>query len=377
MDHGGSGHGAAWGDYDNDGDLDLFIANNNNEYNVLYRNNGDGTFTDVSAAAGLHNRLGFGTGANWLDYDLDGWLDIFVVHRDDENALYHNNGDGTFTEVGPASGMADAGDSDGSAVGDYDNDGDPDVYVVSGIWGSGTPNLLYRNNTDPGPGGPHWLKVKLVGVVSNHSGIGARVRVYAGGQMQTRQLAGSSGYMSQDALEALFGLGANAGPVSVEVTWPSGMVDTLDDVAVDQALVVVESTANQHDLAVVSVGPSGEMLVGTELDLRASIRNLGSQAAAGLILTCEIEYEGAAVYAEAPTDLPLALPPGQWWLADRVPGLHARPNRHLHPDLLDRSARRPEPGQRRPVRHAGGRRRGARRLDQGQPQRHRRRAQRL
>jgi enediyne biosynthesis protein E4 len=316
---GGSGHGAAWGDYDNDGDLDLLIANNNDEYNTLYRNEGDGTFADVSSAAGVQNRLGVGTGINWLDYDLDGWLDFIVVHRDAENGLYRNNGDGTFSEVGPASGMADPTDSDGSAVADYDNDGDPDVFVVSGIWRSGTPNYLYRNNTDPGPGGPHWLKVKLAGVVSNQAGIGARVRVYAGGQMQTRQIAGSSGYLSQDALEALFGLGSSAGPVSVEVAWPSGVVDTLEGVAVDQALVAVESTANQHDVALVSIAPTGEAVVETELALRASVRNLGSQAAAGLDVTCEIEYEGVIIYSESPVDLPPLLAPGQWALVTEFP----------------------------------------------------------
>jgi len=238
----GSGHGAAWGDYDNDGDFDLFVANNNGEYSVLYRNNGDGTFQDVSAAAGLHDRLGFATGANWLDYNLDGWLDIFVVNRDDNNRLYRNNGDGTFTDVGPAAGVADPRDSDGSTVGDFDNDGDPDIYVVSGIGGTGTPNFLYRNNTNPGAGGPHWLKVKLEGVLSNRSAIGARVQVCGGGLTQTRQLAGSTGYMSQDALEALFGLGTYTDTASVEVTWPSGLVDMLTGVAVDQLITIIEST---------------------------------------------------------------------------------------------------------------------------------------
>jgi hypothetical protein len=307
---GGSGHGAAWGDYDNDGDWDLFVANNDNQYNVLYHNEGGGTFTDVSNTAGLHDRLGFATGANWLDYDLDGWLDVFVVNRDEENALYHNNGDGTFTEVGAMAGVADGRDSDGSTVGDYDNDGDPDIYVVSGIWDTGSPNLLFRNNTDPGPSGPHWLKVKLAGVLSNHSAIGARVRIYAGGTMQTRQLAGSGGYMSQDALEALFGLGSYNGSVTVEVTWPSGVVDTVTGVAVDQTLTISESTPHLHDVGVVNVAPDGEVLLNTTLAVRATLRNLGNQVESGVPISCTIETGGVPVYAKSVTSGDVA--PGAW-----------------------------------------------------------------
>ena len=303
---GGSGHGAAWGDYDNDGDLDLLIANNNDEYNVLYRNEGDGTFSDVSITAGLRNRLGFGTSVNWLDYDLDGWLDFFVVHREDENGLYRNNGDGTFSEVGPASGVANGDDSDGSTVGDYDNDGDSDIYVVSGIWGTGTPNYLYRNNTDPGAVGPHWLKVKLEGTLSNRSAIGARVRVYGGGLMQTRQLAGSTGYMSQDALEALFGLGTYSDTVTVEVAWPSGVVNTRSGVALDQTIVITESAPHLRDMALVNVSPGGEVPWNQAFSVLASLRNLGSQLESGVPVTCQIEYGGATVYDQAQTsgDIP-------------------------------------------------------------------------
>jgi len=311
----GSGHAAAWGDYDNDGDLDLFVANNNREYSVLYRNNGDGTFTDVSAAAGLHDRRGYATGANWLDYNLDGWLDVFVVNRGDRNRLYRNNRDGTFTDYGPATGVIDSRDSDGSAVGDYDNDGDPDIYVVSGIWGRGTPNFLFRNGTISGvealagaqpPKGstpaaafsaPHWLKVRLEGVQSNRSGIGARVRVYGGGKMQTRQLAGSSGYMSQDALEALFGLGSNAGPVTVEVTWPSGTVQTLTDVAVDQAILVTEPPAYLHDFAVTAINqPKGQAAAGSTVTPQAAVRNLGARPETNVPVRLVITAGGNPVY---------------------------------------------------------------------------------
>jgi hypothetical protein len=306
----GSGHSAAWGDYDNDGDLDLFVANNDWQYSVLYRNNGDGTFQDVSEAAGLHDWLGYATGANWLDYNLDGWLDIFLVNRDDDNRLYRNNGDGTFTDYRLAAGVADDRDSDGSTVGDYDNDGDPDIYVVSGIWDSGTPNLLFQNNVDPGAGGPHWLKVKLVGVLSNYSAVGAVVRLYGDGPVQMRQFAGSSGYMSQDALEALFGVGSYAGTVAVEVTWPSGVVDTLTGIALDQTVVITESTPYLHDMAVVNVAPDGERPIHVPFEPVATLRNLGHHTESGVPVVCEIERGGSQVYSQTLTAG--AVPPAAW-----------------------------------------------------------------
>jgi hypothetical protein len=306
----GSGHGVSWGDYDNDGDLDLFVANNNYEYSVLYRNEGNGTFADVSAAAGLHDRGGYATGCNWLDYDLDGRLDLFVVNRGDRNRLYRNRGDGTFVDYGLSTGVIDERDSDGSTVGDYDNDGDPDIYVVSGISGSGTPNMLFQNGLNPGVGGPHWLKVKLVGTLSNASATGARVRVYGGGPLQTRQTAGASGYLSQDAPEALFGLGNYAGTVGVEVAWPSGVVDTRANVAVDQVLTVVESTPYLHNMAVVNVAPDGEWPIEIPFQPVVTLRNLGQRAESGVPVSCRVDQDGSQVYLQTRNTGPVS--PGAW-----------------------------------------------------------------
>lgn len=289
----GSGHGAAWGDYDNDGDFDLFVANNNWEYNVLYRNNGNGTFQNVSGMAGFQGEPGLNTGASWLDYNLDGRLDLFVVNRDAENRLYRNNGNGTFTDYRLASGANDNRDSDSSTVGDYDNDGDPDIYVTSGIWGGGTPNFLFRNDMNTGS---HWLKVKLVGTLSNQSGIGAVVRVYGAGPMQMRQWAGSNGYLSQDALEAIFGLGAFAGNVTVEVIWPSGVVDTIPNVATNQLLVVTESTPYLHDMAMVNMLPDGDLPAGVSFTPLVTVRNLGQFAETNVPINCLITYNSTIVY---------------------------------------------------------------------------------
>jgi hypothetical protein len=131
------GSGAGFADYDNDGDLDLYIVNNpgplnaivtqKSPGNVLYRNNGDGTFTDVTKAAGVGDR-GYGMGCVFGDYDNDGDLDLYVTNYG-PNVLYRNNGDGTFTDVTKAAGVGDARWGTGAVFGDYDNDGDLDLYV--------------------------------------------------------------------------------------------------------------------------------------------------------------------------------------------------------------------------------------------------------
>ncbi len=278
--------GAAWGDFDNDGDLDLYVTNYLDE-SALYRNDG-GTFTDVSAAAGV-NDPGGGIGVTLGDYDNDGYLDIFIVNSG-PNALYLNNGDGTFTQH---PGLTHDGNAHGVASADYDNDGDLDVYVTNRE--DGNPNLLYRNRGNAN----HWLHVRLVGSHSNADGIGARVRVVSGGMSQIREVNGGSGFASQDSLPAEFGLGTQGNTVTLEVTWPSGVVDTLTGIAVDQVVTVTESTPPLHDMAVVNVSPGGEVSVDVPFDVQATLRNVGFQTESRVPLTCEIEYTGAPVYNQA------------------------------------------------------------------------------
>ena len=134
-------HGVAWGDFDNDGDIDLFVTNDGGGPTKLYRNSGNNTFTDISSSAGVEDFDG-GISAAWADYDRDGYLDLYVTKWGKPNRLYHNNGDNTFADVASSTGVADAQGGTGLAWGDFDNDGDSDLYVVN--WGQ--PNRLYRNN---------------------------------------------------------------------------------------------------------------------------------------------------------------------------------------------------------------------------------------
>jgi len=229
---GGWGIGVAWGDYDDDGDLDLYLANDIG-INRLYQNNGDGTFAEVGAASGT-NDAGNGRSVAWGDYDNDGDLDLYLANVG-TSRLYRNDGDGTFTDASVAAGTENGGFAGGIGWGDYDNDGDLDLYVAN----ADMVNRLYRNDSAVPPG-YHWLHVDLVGTVSNQSGIGARVRCVAGGKSQLREIAGDAGYESQNSLAAEFGLGTATIVDTLEIRWPSGVVQTLASQSVDQRITMTE-----------------------------------------------------------------------------------------------------------------------------------------
>jgi hypothetical protein len=247
-----SGMGPGVGDYDGDGWLDIVRSNFTDQVTVLYRNNGDGTFQDVTLRAGLGiNTKYVGFGIGFLDYDNDGRKDIFVanghvysqlegrklhVAYKQPRLLYHNLGNGAFQDVtakaGPALTAPNVGR--GCAFGDLDNDGDLDI-VVNNL--DGPPSLL-RND---GGNRNNWINIKCVGTRANRSAIGARVKLVAGGQTQVGEVMSGSGYYSQNDLRLHFGLGASKKVDLVEVAWPSGAGDSFRDLEVNQFIVITES----------------------------------------------------------------------------------------------------------------------------------------
>ncbi|KPK99567.1 MAG: hypothetical protein AMJ90_09305, partial [candidate division Zixibacteria bacterium SM23_73_2] len=232
VDDSGPGSGCAWGDFDNDGDLDLYLSKDGAP-NVLYRNNiipsGDTTFTqcfpEVSDPDG-------GEQALWGDFDNDGYLDLYLVNYDQKNRLYLNNQGLSFSERAESLGLADSGYGQGAAWGDFNNDGDLDLYLCNRF----QPNKLYENRANTG----HWLTINARGRISNSFGIGARVKLVAGGTVQIREVGCGNGYYSQNPLPVHFGLGENESVDSILLSWPSGYYQDTTNVNADSILTIFE-----------------------------------------------------------------------------------------------------------------------------------------
>jgi hypothetical protein len=228
VDDDGNGAGAAWGDYDNDGWLDLYLFNTNEGDDVdrLYRNLGDGTFADVTAAVGLSAHED-GEAVMWGDYDNDGWLDLYLVNRSDfgrqRNRLLRNFDGTRFVDVAAAAGVLGTGMGHPAATADYDGDGRLDIFVGNF---PGTRDELFHNTA----GGGNSLVVRLLARSANRAAIGARVIVTAGGLTMTREVSSSSGRSSQNQLAPHFGLGPAGAADRVEVRWPGGAVQVLENI---------------------------------------------------------------------------------------------------------------------------------------------------
>jgi len=239
-------------DYDNDGWLDLFISDFQQATDHVFHNDGKGGFWDVSTQVGVagptYNVLSFGGG--FFDYDNDGWVDLFIAnghvypeaekvqattHFKQINTLFHNDGKGKFAETTQIAGdgFKTSYVSRGVAFVDLDNDGFVDIVVGN----NGDPPLILHNS---GGNGNHFLNFRLVGTKSNRDALGARIRVVAGGISQIREIAGGGSYLSQSDLRANFGLGKAARAETVEIRWPSGQKQIFRNVEADKFYLIEE-----------------------------------------------------------------------------------------------------------------------------------------
>ena len=270
----GGNYQSQWSDYDNDGDIDMYLSKcrasaalgDPQRINLLYKNNGNGTFTESGAAAGVNDGS-----QSWSsaieDYDNDGFMDILLSNISDTNKLYRNNGDGTFTDIFATTGIAAQVGSWELQAADFNNDG-----WIDFLWQNGKE--LYLNNGDLTftgydmpfskggigdlnndgfldvqyanqiyynvPNANNWIKINLQGLVSNGNGIGARVEIYGAFGKQIREIKSGNGFAQQSTLNAHFGIGTATTITKIIIRWPSGLVDTILNPNINQATMVVE-----------------------------------------------------------------------------------------------------------------------------------------
>lgn len=291
-------YGVATADYDNDGDMDVFIAacaaDASKSVNLLFRNNGDGTFEEVGAEAGINDN-GNAWGVNFFDYDRDGWLDIHLANmmfdssdsRGNANKLYRNLGDGTFEDISASAGIEGNDNSYGSSVADFNNDGWPDIWVANfnspaSIWmnngdgtftdgyassglsfvfyhlsaavadlnGDGWVDVYTGSDNEAGqysrllfnePGANHWLTLRLIQDAPNRRAVGARINLWSEGTLQIRDITAGDGFVSQNMDQsAHFGLDTATVVDSVVVRWPDGQEDRWTSIGADQAVTLAK-----------------------------------------------------------------------------------------------------------------------------------------
>ncbi|SDR72498.1 Por secretion system C-terminal sorting domain-containing protein [Formosa sp. Hel1_31_208] len=267
----GGNYGSIWIDYDNDRDLDMFIAKCGGETdrrrNNMLTNNGDGTYTENAAALGLDDPMQTWS-SSWGDYDNDGDMDLFVGASSGGHKLLRNDGSGTFVDVTAGANVSSAPTGHENVSHDFDNDGFLDIACNGTImYGKGDMTfedldssqidykngsfgdlnndgfidtyyngILYRNATTPN----NWIKINTVGVVSNIDGIGARVELYTNAGVQVRDVRSGEGFEYMSTMNTHFGIGTETTINSIVIYWPSGIIDTVNNPTINTPIEVVE-----------------------------------------------------------------------------------------------------------------------------------------
>ena len=283
----GGNYASIWTDYNNDGHADMYMAKcrggavegDPQRINLLYKNNGDGTYSEVGADAGVNDGA-----QSWStaieDFDNDGDMDFIVSNISDQNRFYKNNGDGTFTDIYSTTGIDAQVGSWEIQSGDFNNDGfvdflwqnNKELYLNNGdltftgydlpfseggigdLNNDGFLDVQFDNQVFLNvPNANNWIKVGLQGTTSNANGIGARVELFYANGQQIREIRSGNGFSHQSSFNANFGIGTATTIDKIVVKWPSGLVDEFLNPAVNTFLKVTEGTAlgvNQNDNAV-------------------------------------------------------------------------------------------------------------------------------
>jgi hypothetical protein len=228
-------------DYNGDQLLDIFISDDN--YCSLYKNLGNGLFTDDSYASGISVASGqfVGWSSSFLDFDNDGDVDIFKANGElkhlygQEDQMFENTGNEKFNDISLNIGnyFKEEYVGRGACIGDYDNDGDLDIYIVN----LNDKGMFLRNNQG---NKNNWLTINLIGQTSNRDGVGARIKLYAGDKIQTAQKKSATGYLSQNDPRLHFGLMKNETVEKIEINWPSGKTQILENIKANQILTITE-----------------------------------------------------------------------------------------------------------------------------------------
>jgi hypothetical protein len=245
--------GVCSGDYDGDGFFDLYSVNISSTSNRLYRNLGNGTFQEVTASSGTAD-VGDGRTATFLDIDYDGLVDLFSSNHVNPNRLYRNNGNGTFSDIAPALNLASPPDPFGTGFCDYDGDGDIDVFLATHFG-----NKLLRCDGVAN----HFIRISLVGTVSNRNAIGAVVQCQVQELSAFQRVDGGHGMGDTDSRTLGFGLGDYAGPFEITVSWPSGLVETYQDLSPDTHAVITEGQGTGTAVGEAAAMDSGLLLLVT------------------------------------------------------------------------------------------------------------------
>jgi enediyne biosynthesis protein E4 len=288
-----TGYGVAWGDYNNDGRLDYYVTNWHDQTGELYRQNRNGTFTNVTESLGLGLEW-WSHSVSFADFDNDGWLDLYTVSAGSGNKLYRNNQGMSFSEIAGQAGVADGHYGCGLSIGDLDSDGRLDMVVGHYANAGDNPpkisiyhNLTINNN--------HWIEIIVNGFSPNLDAIGARVRIVAGGISQIREVSGGSGFGSQNMLPLHFGLGSATRVDSLIITYPVAHIPPLvyEDLDPDQGYELPDVDLDLASVAIES--PNEPTDCGQPIQPQLKIVNAGNLNAVNFRAFCELSYDSTVV----------------------------------------------------------------------------------